>query len=296
MSDPSKSDPSKAVQTARLPQYQASPAFMERFLDAAHHEGTEIERSASTKGIKLVDGSEISADALNYFADNKTSMEGEFLSDLTEKLGATRANWFCDVIAHDWYDGRGLRNGARVVDLKMSVRQSLELILPSGTPLSAVVEKHTLANTSTTLAVADIQKILAVNRRMMVRHIEAWKEGRPDSDSISDHDIFFRRGLSLESPLDTTVPYKEWDYINSYSLAFSAPEKFAQMQKGKIPAIVNADLHLFDGRVLFFSPFVPDMAVGQLEAGIIPSEFAQPIRAQGNHGGIDEYIIGSRPD
>jgi hypothetical protein len=91
------------------------------------------------------------------------------------------------------------------------------------------------------------------------------------------------------------VPYREWDFINSYSIAFSAPEKFSQMMNGRKPAILNGDLAIFDGRMLFFSPFIPGMDVGQLEFGIIPSEKALPIHSQGIHGGILEYIIDPAP-
>ncbi|KQO89179.1 hypothetical protein ASF36_23745 [Methylobacterium sp. Leaf90] len=85
--------------------------------------------------------------------------------------------------------------------------------------------------------------------------------------------------------------YKEWDYINSYSLAFSAPEKFAQMQAGRTPAIINGDFHKFDGRVLFFSPFIRGMVVGQLEVGVIPSANDEFLADQGLHGEMLEYII-----
>lgn len=299
----SKTDPpkekaiNKAMETAILPQYQASPAFMERFLDAIHKEGAEIERAKNEKGsIKLVDGKELSADAFNYFFDKKDAMEAEFLRDLTEEIGRTKADWFCEVIAYDWYDGKGLRNGPRVLDIKTSVKDALELMTGNSPPLSEIVENATVQSTMTTLSPADIQRILAINKQMLTRHIEGWKATHPNSQEMSDSEIFLRRGLSLNEPLNTDTPYKEWDYINSYSLAFSAPEKFAQMQENKTPAILNGDIHLFDGRILFFSPFVPGMSAGQLEAGIIPSPTPEPIKFQNSHGGILEYILGERPD
>jgi hypothetical protein len=36
--------------------------------------------------------------------------------------------------------------------------------------------------------------------------------------------------------------------------------------------------------------------VGQLEAGVIPGERPEQIKAQGPHGGILEYILGERPE
>ena len=115
-------EPTKAVETATLPQYQGSSAFMERFLDAIHEVGKEIERSRNNAGIKLVDGTEIDADCLDYFSDNKRDMESEFLAELQSKIGQAEAELFCDIIAKDWYDGRGLRSGPRVLGLKLGVR------------------------------------------------------------------------------------------------------------------------------------------------------------------------------
>jgi hypothetical protein len=60
-----------AIDTSMLPQYRESAAFMERFLVAVHTDGAAIERSPNEKGIKLVDGTELNVDVLNYFTDNK---------------------------------------------------------------------------------------------------------------------------------------------------------------------------------------------------------------------------------
>jgi hypothetical protein len=189
---------------------------------------------------------------------------------------------------------RFLRHGPRVLALKKSIRQYLEVITGS-TSMANVVVNDISDPVASCLDSADVAKILTTNDQMLTRHIEAWKERHQNADQLSNDDIFFRRGLSLQTPRDEDEPYREWDFINSYSIALSAPEKFAQMQNGRIAALVSGDWGLFDGRVLFFSPFVPMMDVGQLEAGVIPSENPLPIKYQGNHGGILEYIIGEQP-
>jgi hypothetical protein len=269
---------------------------MERFLDAIHEEGAEIARSLNSRGIKLVDGSEIEADSLDYFFDNKADMEHEFYSELMSKVGQNKADWFCEVIANDWYDGKGARNGPGVQSLKLSVKRYLECILSGRDITSIVINDAVNSSASLFLDERDIAGILTINDQMMVSHIEAWKAHHRNSPWISNDDIFLRRGLSLDNPLDESIPYREWDYINSYSIAFSAPEKFSQMQTGKIPALINGDLDLFKGRILFFSPFVPNMKVGQLEAGVIPGERPEKIQGQGAHAGIREYILGQRPE
>jgi hypothetical protein len=78
-----------ALETALLPQYSASPAFMERFLVAAHTEGSAIQRSPNNQRIKLVDGSELSGDALNYFLENIDSLRAEFVVKSSRRSGTT---------------------------------------------------------------------------------------------------------------------------------------------------------------------------------------------------------------
>jgi len=285
----------KIVETATLPQYQESAAFFERFLDAAHNEDGEILRTPNKKGIKLADVSEIDADFLSYFISNKTALEKEFIQDLKNEIGKVKAKLFCDVISNDWYDGKGLRNGVRVRGVKCGVKQYLTRVISNKIDLSDLIENYEIANCKQLFSAHEIAKILTINDQMMMKHIEVWKSQHPNSDRLSTDNIFLRRGLSLENEIDTEQPYREWDYINSYSIAFSTSEMFAQMKKGKLPALINGDIGLFNGRILFFSPFIQNMDVGQLEAGIIPSSTLVPIKYQGKHGDIFEYVLDAIP-
>lgn len=285
----------KAVKSAGLTQYQ-TPHFMERFLDAIHEEGRDVERSQSIPGtIKLVDGSEMSSDALDYFVEEKSALESEFCSELMNRIGSTKTDLFCDIISRDWFDGKGLRNRPRVLGVKLSVRNYLDAVGNTRSMTDIVVNDTICAGTDPLLSIEDVAAVLTVNDQMLTCHVEVWKARRSDWDRISSDDIFFRRGLSLKKAIDLSEPYREWDFINSYSLAFTAPEKFASMQGSNQPAIVSGDLALFGGRVLFFSPFVPKMDVRQLEAGIIPGGKPDKISFQGEHGGILEYILGEQP-
>ena len=285
----------KPLSTMALPQYALSNDFMERFLDAIHTPGKEIERSPNSLGIKLVDGSEMDADALTYFADNKDDLEREFFSDLTEEIGAPKATEFCDVIATYWFDGRAKRESIPVQRLKASVRSYLERILRGRVALTEIVVMDAPLAQSPSFSDEQIAKILVVNDRLLLKHIGAWLDLHPDSMMLSRGDVFFRRGLALSQPFSDGDIYREWDFINSYSIAISAPEKFAQMQNGRVPVLVNADCDYFNGRVLFFSPFVPSMPVGQLEVGVIPNDRKDTLRAQGQHGGVHEYLLGRHP-
>lgn len=282
----------KPLSTMALPQYALSNDFMERFLDAIHTPGKEIERSPNSLGIKLVDGSEMDADALNYFADNKNALEREFFADLAEEIGERKATEFCDVIATYWFDGRAKRESIPVQRLKASVRSYLERILRGRVALTEIVVMDAPLEPLPSFSDEQIAKTLVVNDRLLLRHIAAWLDHHPDSTMLSRGDVFFRRGLALSQPFSDGDIYREWDFINSYSIAISAPEKFAQMQNGRVPALVNADCDYFNGRVLFFSPFVPSMPVGQLEVGVIPNDRKDTLCAQGQHGGMYEYLLG----
>jgi hypothetical protein len=285
----------KPISTMALPQYALSNDFMERFLDAIHTPGKEIVRSPNTKGIKLVDGSELDGDALTYFTENKCALEEEFLADLTCEIGAKKAGEFCDVIASNWYNGRAKREAIPVQRLKASIRSYLDCILRGRILLSEIVVMHDPLAVTPSLSDADVAKILGVNDRLLLKHISCWLDQHPNSVMLSKGDVFFRRGLSMSQPFTDGDIYREWDFINSYSIAISAPEKFAQMQIGCIPALVNADCDYFNGRVLFFSPFVPKMPAGQLEVGVIPNDRKDTLCYQGVHGGVHEYLLGQHP-
>lgn len=286
----------KAIASSLLPQYSGSAAFMDRFLLAIHEDGQEIERSQNDQKIKLVDQKEIASDALDYFTSSKPKMEEDFFTDISGRIGKTKANFFCDVLANDWYDGRALRNGPRVRSLKLSVYCYLSALLEdSGDISNIVINQDNFSGVTQELSMQDIAAILTVNDQMLYQHIEAWKSQHPNVFMLSTDDIFIRRGLALKEELDTSVLYKEWDFLNSYSIAFSAPEKFSQMTIGSLPAIVNGNINLFKNRILFFSPFIPGMISGQLEVGVIPSLKLLPIASQGVHGGIHEYILDPAP-
>lgn len=285
----------KPLSTMALPQYALSNDFMERFLDAIHTPGKEIERSPNDQRIKLVDGSELDADALTYFTNNKTDLEEEFFTDLVEVIGTAKATEFCDVIATCWFDGRSKRASLPVQRLKASVRSYLDRILCGRAVLSEIVVMAAPIPALPSFSDEQVAEILGVNDRLLLKHIANWLDQHPDSAMLSRGDVFFRRGLGLSQPFSDGDIYREWDFINSYSIAISAPEKFAQMQSGLLPALVNADCDYFNGRVLFFSPFVPSMPVGQLEIGIIPNDRKDTLLAQGRHGGVYEYLLGRYP-
>lgn len=284
---------SAAVETSLLPQYQGSEEFMERFLEAAHASGSPIERSKNFSGaIKLVDGQELDADAFMFFEENKDRMRDEFFGELAEKIGELQAKEFCETVALEWYDGKRKRESGRPHRLKRSVYEYLTKML--GRPSADLTQRpFDLMNVEPLISVNAVASILTLNGFFLEKYVHDWMRQHPNYLFRDSSDNYLRRGLSLENLLDVDAGYKEWDYVNSYSIAISAPEKFAQMNVGKIPVIVNGELDVFRDRVLFFSPFIRGMELGQLEFGIIPADRPLPILYQGEHGdtGVHEYLL-----
>ncbi len=264
---------------------------MERFLVAIHEEDLPVTRSANEGKIKLVDDSELVDDVLCYFSENVALFRAQFANDLKEKIGPKEFDLFCSTIATEWFDGKRLREEGNSQRLKRSVLEYISTVSGKASIENFVQVNNALDDITPLVAPKTIAAILTVNDQLVSHHIEKWKDLHPRNNEFSNDDIYLRRGLALSSLLDTTEPYREWDFINSYSIALSAPEKFSQMATGKTPALIHGDLGLFHGRILFFSPFIPEMDVGQLEFGIIPSEKPLPIRYQGCQAGIHEYLI-----
>jgi hypothetical protein len=280
-----------ATDSILLPQYTYSEEFMERFLQAIHKEGASITRSPNIHKIKRVDGTELESDYLDYFSDNKVCIEDEFYSELASKIGEQKTRLFCAIISKYWYDGRKKRNSRLVKSLKWGVRCYLDKTLKI-TNLHNIVQNDITQPYKQLFTASDIAAILTVNDQNLHKHIDLWSQKHPRSTEIGRGDIFFKRGLSCPEIFAEGHEYKEWDYINSYSLAISAPEQFSQMTGENVSIILSADCDYFQSRVLFFSPFIRGMDVGQLELGIIPNNIADRLHYQGEHGGIHEYLIG----
>lgn len=282
------------LKASLLSQYMWSSEFFEsRFLTAIQSSEKDLKRSLNNQGIKYIDDSEWQNDALIYFKKNKLSMEEEFYSELSKKIGQEKVDILCIAISKQWYKGKKTSKSPELLAVKKAINAYLSQI-NSGINLSDLIRKSEVEPVDSIFTAMDIAKILTLNDQLTYRHIEAWKETHPNFSDLSNDWIFLRRGLSLNKLINTTLPYKENDYINSYSLAFSITEKFSQVRKNNISAIINGNIDLFKGRILFFSPFIPEMDIGQLEFGIIPSENFLSIKQQGLYGNIYEYIIDNK--
>lgn len=247
-------------------------------------------------GTNQVDQNELVADALGYFDTQKYRMRSEFSSEMKAKLGKQLADEFFDILASEWYDGKSKRNTGRSQRLKRSVydylRETTNVCRGDW-----VLRPFDLDDVEPLISSAAVNDILDLNDQFLTQYIYEWMQQHPEGLFLSRNEVYLRRGLAVDELPMVEGGYKEWDFLNSYSIAISAPEKFAQASVRKKPVIINGDLDLFRRRVLFFSPFIPDMDGGQLEFGIIPSKAPLRIQYQGEYGkaGIHEYLLEPQP-
>jgi hypothetical protein len=284
---------SKPGQASFLPQYFHSPCMYERFLNATNNDVGEIERAINSSGIKLVDLDEQYSDNLNYFISNKQQLEDEFYSELSTRIGDKKTNEFCTIIRESWFDGRTERESKPVKELFASIKNYLlEYGLVTKTDDIRVINDID-DKIKPSFDDDEIETIIELNRQMLDGHIGRWLKGHPNDLEMGTGDIYCRRGIFEEKEFEEGIEYWEWNYINSYSLAFTVTEKFSQMaNKGRVqPAIINTNIANIRERVLFFSPFIKGMPPQQFELGVIPHWVTMKISKQGNHGGINEYIV-----
>jgi hypothetical protein len=279
-----------AGETTLLPQYTFSDTMDNRFDLDIQKPGQNISRpTKAAKGPHNTDRQEEAFENLQYFSDNKAKFETEFFEQLSGQIGEAPSRRFCDIIRDYWYDGTTKRKDPEVLGLMASIRDYyLDYNLftcRSEIPVRNRPRAHTVA----TFQTFEIEAILKLNQGMLTAYLPEWLSGHPrSSDKSMDH-VYFRRGISTKR-LPKEGPYKEFNFISSYSLAISVPEFFTQI-KPHIRALIHIHHSDTTNRVLFFSPFVPGMTGTQLEFGIIPAYKPQIIICQGKHGGIYEHLV-----
>jgi hypothetical protein len=292
-------EPKKAARWTGI-QFNKSD-FRSRFLEAAHFDDADIARAMpvpSTGGILTVDQSELDVDLLRFFVDRKAELEAEFVGELSKAIGKVKTTLFCDTIASEWFDGRTKRLAGNVLALKRSVKAYLETTIGGHLTIDHVVTLWDIESGDAMLTTEELVALLTLNDRMIEVLVDDWIAERPGASSISRSDIFFRRGIILETLFKDKHCYIERDYISSYTPSMSVAEKFSQnVKKDKvgIPALISADCDYFRGRILFFSGFIPVMDPRQIEIGMIPAHHPDTLTFQGTHAGVAEYLVGEHP-
>jgi hypothetical protein len=294
-----ESEKSRAMALVLLPQYRGSGLIGIRHAVAAHNPTDEIIRADRADAYQFVDADEVNSDAFDFFTREASSMSAAFFSELSNAIGANEAASFCETIAREWCEG--VRDIGRPRQLRRSVYEYLQSINKGASASSLTQNAAQLEDVRGLLPAHAIEKILVLTGQFLYKYLHRWQQAHPEGLFMGSSDIYFGRGLSIGEPMDVSKPYKEWDYINSYSLAVSVREKFsadyhhsASSDTG-VRVVISGDWHLFDDRVLFFAPFIPRMELRELELGVIPSSKSLPIFGQGLHAGIYEYVIDEKP-
>ena len=275
-----------------LPQYHQSDCMHERFLNSDLID-EKVFRTVCVRGeTKSLSTDEYLMDRLEYFTHNNAALQEEFYETLCSRLTKSSVDQFCSIIRDSWADGRSDRRSLPVQRLMKSVENYIVGYSKVTNPEHIrVINGSFPTNINPNFDDSEINEILAVNREMLDHYLPKWMEGRPKYSELSTNGVYVRRGLALKSDLQVGE-YKEWAFINSYSLAFSIGEQFSKIiPKNDVPVIVNLSFGEIRNRTLFFSPFIPGMNPKQLELGIIPHYYTLKIEYQAEIGGIKEYLL-----
>lgn len=279
----------RAAKATMLPQYSYLEVMTNRFLDAAHTVDEDIRRAQNIPGTrKTVDQDEISLDNLEFFIRKKEIMAADFMGELKNRISKKKAELFCTVIRDYWSDSYRFRKGSEVERLIVSIREYLLTFIDNKKEPIQNIQPFTEPASFT---IFEIQKILNVNKELLYQYLHEWMEGHHEYLDLGFGDLFFRRGLCLEKMQQESDQYWEFAYLNSYSFATSASEKFAQWKETAFPTIVSTRYEKICDRVLFFGPFIPGMPDFQLELGVIPSSSPQRIKFDGKHGDMYDYTL-----
>ena len=207
----------------------------------------DFERVPSIKGnLKSLDEYEQYIDNMDYFIRNKKLIEEDFFFRLEEEIGKEKAEYFCYLISNYWYDSNKREHSKKIKELKYSIDKYLTN--------NNFVVNHIEENISEGMITSeDIEKILNINNDIFYLYLENWIEKHPLSYEKNTSNIFFLRGINSDK---LVKPYKEKDYINSYTLSQSITEQFSDMGNKK-NIIISGEYGLFYNRILFFSPCIP---------------------------------------
>ena len=278
-----------ALSMMALDQYANTTLAQKRFIDAIHTESMPLDRAASEPGrMKHIFDEELNLDKYDYFLEVQEDVSEEFYSELVAGIGTEQACLFIETIAKYWFDS-GKHQSAKVVGLKRAIHDYM-VSVSSQQPFVSKPEATSFSKPST-FNKNEIEFILALNDQFMYQHIHCWLESHENGLQMGLADVFLRRGINLSKLFEDGHIFNEWDYINSYSLATTLTEQFTYLGKGKHKVMLSSDFSLFNGRILFFAPFINGMNTNQLEVGIIPSTTPLVLIYQGCHNKIDEYRI-----
>ncbi len=281
-----------AGEISTLTQYMGSIDYMERFLEAAHTPEAGVALTPVRPGFKLASPGGLIGDQLAWFVDRKPEFEAEFQALLVGRIGEEKTKRFFELLATRWIKGGSNKREGEILDLIESVANYARAVWTSDAP---IVQLPIAPGGVPFLDQRDVALILSANDQMLQSTIDDWLEVRPNGAELGRDEVFVSRGLALKKSMRDRTTFSEYGFLSSYTLAISISEQFCRAQPG-LAAMVHTEIDTFQGRVLFFSPFIPGMNGTQFELGVIPGSRPDRLAFQMEHSGVEEYRLGDLPE
>lgn len=263
----------------------------ERYLQAAHYGNAHPDRTHPWVKFKTIAPLEVQLQAMAFFERECDALQREYIRRVDECIGREKREAFLGAFSSkQWQDGRRAREESPGV---LAVKASVKALFEWRGERPRIVGDTNVA-AEPLLEPEETAQLLTETWDWYDNTIQDYIEQHPGGLEMGSNDLCLHRGLVLHKPFIDGEPYFEMGYINSYSMCVSVPEQFAALADGskrEIAAIVSGELYDFRYRILAFSPFIPGMQSGQLEACVIPSAKEVRVRGQGVYSGIHEYLI-----
>jgi len=286
-------EPGEGLRHASLPQNLFDPFIRKRLLDDSNGNG-QVARRMYAPGQKIMDDDELIVRAYDFFQQHHDCWAGEFKDYVLSKgVPEEKLNNFVAGFAHLWVDGKKRRQDSpEMLAIKASIRDFDRLCYPSYA--GRFVIEPVDDSVQPLFTPQEMAAIFEANAGLIDAFVPDYIDHLDDDGPGSLSDIYVRRGVYMP-PVDTKVR-RERHYLSSYSLALGPVEQFAQTWTEEArdtgtPSIFSAPLAAIQNRVVAFAPFITAMDLSQLEFVVAPPVEEMPLREDGLHGGIHEFMF-----
>ncbi|AOJ90927.1 hypothetical protein WS87_29675 [Burkholderia sp. MSMB0856] len=274
------------------------PVVLQRLMDAAHGDGSHVQRALYAPGTKQLAPYEEQLGALKFFSDRQVEWSNWFIEKLIQAgIDRAKVEIFVDAIANEWIDGKKRRQTAEsMLAIKASIKNHDAFFHKE--EAGKYVRNRDVGDAAPLFSEVEMAAIFEANSAMLEVCIGDYLEMYFGKREGSINTTYVRRGVYMtDAPAS---PMVEHNYLNSYSLAITLPEVFAQTYSpsnaGKgMPTIFSAPIPAIQSRVVAFAPFIRGMTLSQLEIVVAPPVEPFTLTSHGIHGepiGIDEYSYG----
>ncbi|WP_156432442.1 hypothetical protein [Burkholderia sp. MSMB1498] len=274
------------------------PLVQQRLLESAADGGAEVERAPYAQGQKQIAIDELALGALDFFQKKQSDWSEWFQEKLCEGgVDETKVDAYIYAFSSLWIDGAKRRQTSKEMQsIKASIKQHDDFFHKS--QAGRYVFHSDVDGADPLLTPWEMQCVFDANSTMLEICIAEYLQVYHGPRAGSINSTYVRRGVYM--PTQPISPMTELNYLNSYSLAVTLPEVFAQTysQKHKdkgIPTIFSAPVPAVQCRTAAFAPFIKGMDLSQLEMVVAPPIEPMELVFHGVHGSqvqIAEYSYG----